>query len=126
MSDPAAGVVAWESGPHIEARTADLDYHRLPDEQVIGDSVPMVGERVLGDFAGVTVGVWEIEPSVSSDVEIDEVFVVLSGDATVQFDDGTPDLELGPGSVVHVRSGQKTRWIVRDTLRKIFIAAPAT
>jgi len=70
--------------------------------------------------------VWEIEPSLSSDVEIDEVFVVLSGDATVQFDDDTPDLELGPGSVVHVRSGQKTRWIVRDTLRKIFIAAPAT
>ncbi|MFC9837247.1 cupin domain-containing protein [Rhodococcus sp. NPDC127530] len=126
MSDPATGVVAWESGPHTEARTTNLDYHRLPVEQAIGDSVPMVGERVLGDFAGVTVGVWEIEPSVSHDVEIDEVFVVLSGDATVQFEDDTPDLELGPGSVVHVRSGQKTRWIVRDTLRKVFIAAPTT
>ncbi|QDQ91004.1 cupin domain-containing protein [Rhodococcus sp. WB9] len=120
------GVVAWQSGPHTEAQTSDLTYHRLPDDQVVRGPAPMVGERVLGDFAGATVGIWEIEPSISCDVEIDEVFVVLSGDATVQFDDGTPDLELGPGSVVHVRSGQKTRWIVRDTLRKIFIAAPAT
>ena len=117
------GVVAWQSGPHTEARTTNLDYNRLPDEQVVHGPAPRVGERVLGDFAGTTVGVWEIEPSISSDVEIDEVFVVLSGHATVQFEDGTPDLELVPGSVVHVRTGQKTRWIVRETLRKVFVAA---
>ncbi|MDF3303392.1 cupin domain-containing protein [Rhodococcus sp. T2V] len=117
---------SWCSGPHTAARTADLTYHRLPGDQVVGEGAPMVGERVLGDFAGITVGVWEIEPSVSCDVEIDEVFVVLSGDATVQFEDDTPDLDLGPGSVVRVRAGQKTRWIVRDTLRKVFLAAPAT
>lgn len=84
---------------------------------------PRVGERLLGDVAGATVGIWEIEPSVTRDVEIDEVFVVLSGDATVQFEDGTPDLELRPGSLVRVHTGQKTRWIVRDTLRKVFVAA---
>ncbi|MEN0135943.1 MAG: cupin domain-containing protein [Rhodococcus sp. (in: high G+C Gram-positive bacteria)] len=108
---------------HTDAHTADLTYQPLPGDQVVRGPAPMVGERVLGDFAGATVGIWEIEPSISSDVEIDEVFVVLSGDATVQFEDGTPDLELGPGSVVHVRVGQKTRWIVRETLRKVFVAA---
>ncbi|MFC0450899.1 cupin domain-containing protein [Rhodococcus jostii] len=114
---------AWQSGTHTEAHTADLTYERLPADQVLRGPAPMVGERLLGDIAGATVGIWEIEPSVSSDVEVDEVFVVLSGDATVQFEDGTVDLELRPGSVVRVQTGQKTRWIVRDTLRKVFVAA---
>jgi uncharacterized cupin superfamily protein len=106
-----------------DAHTADLTYQHLPAEQVVSGPAPRVGERLLGDVAGASVGIWEIEPSVTCDVEIDEVFVVLSGDATVQFEDGTPDLELRPGSLVRVHTGQKTRWIVRDTLRKVFVAA---
>ncbi|RZL76147.1 MAG: DUF861 domain-containing protein [Rhodococcus sp. (in: high G+C Gram-positive bacteria)] len=123
MTDVRTDESAWQSGTHTEAHTADLTYQRLPADQVLSGPAPMVGERLLGDIAGTTVGIWEIEPSISSDVEVDEVFVVLSGDATVQFEDGTPDLELRPGSVVRVQTGQKTRWIVRDTLRKVFVAA---
>ena len=56
-----------------------------------------------------------------SDVEADEVFVVLSGAATVEFDDGTASLTLGPGDVVHLAEGARTVWTVTETLRKVYL-----
>jgi uncharacterized cupin superfamily protein len=70
-----------------------------------------------------TTGVWEMTPGAMSDVEIDEVFVVLSGEATVDFVD--PDLasiELRAGSVVRLTAGMRTVWTVRETLRKVYVA----
>ncbi|MDT0382873.1 cupin domain-containing protein, partial [Streptomyces sp. DSM 42041] len=64
----------------------------------------------------------EHTPGVSRDVESDEVFVVLGGDASIAFDDGTPTIDLRPGSLVRLHAGQRTTWTVRETLRKVFIA----
>jgi uncharacterized cupin superfamily protein len=64
-------------------------------------------------------GVWEHTPGVSRDVEADELFVVLSGRATVEFDEGGV-LELGPGDVGVVPAGAHTTWHVHETLRKVF------
>ena len=52
---------------------------------------------------------WEMTPGTMSDVEAEEVFVVLSGSATVEFEDGTV-LELGPSSTVRLRAGDRTTW----------------
>ncbi|MCV7365300.1 cupin domain-containing protein [Mycolicibacterium neworleansense] len=82
----------------------------------------MTAHRDLTGFSDVTIGVWEHTPGVSRDVEADEVFVVLCGHATVSFDDGSPPIDLRPGSVVRLREGQRTTWTVRETLRKVFIA----
>ena len=41
--------------------------------------------------------------------------------ASVSFDDGE-SVELGPGSVVRLRAGEHTTWVVRETLRKIYVA----
>ena len=49
---------------------------------------PEAGSRALAAVAGVEVGVWEMSPGTATDVEVDEVFVVLSGSATVTFEDG--------------------------------------
>ena len=64
-------------------------------------------------------GVWEITPGVVTDVEADEVFVVLAGRATIEFEDG-PTLEVGPGDVAVLPEGAVTRWTVHETLRKVY------
>lgn len=97
-----------------------LDHTPLPDELVV-DGGPTTGHRDLTTLSDVTVGVWEHTPGVSRDVEADEVFVVVSGDATVTFDDGSPAVDLRPGSLVRLHEGQRTTWTVRETLRKVFV-----
>ena len=65
-------------------------------------------------------GVWEITPGVVADVEADEVFVVLSGRATIEFEGGGRTLEVGPGDVAVLPEGAVTRWTVHETLRKVY------
>jgi uncharacterized protein len=91
------------------------------DPAAIVRGAPLAGSRSLAGLAGAEVGVWEMTPGVATDVEVDEVFVVLSGSAAVSFDDGEL-IELAPGSVVRLRGGERTTWAVRQTLRKIYIA----
>ena len=64
-------------------------------------------------------GVWQITPGVVSDVEADELFVVISGRATVEIDGG-PTLELEPGVAGVLRAGDRTVWRIHETLRKVF------
>ena len=91
------------------------------DPGTVLEGTPAAGSRALAAVAGVEVGVWEMSPGTATDVEVDEVFVVLSGAATVTFDDGEA-VDLGPGSVVRLRAGEHTTWTVRETLRKIYVA----
>lgn len=104
----------------VQASSLPLDYESVPPTQVVSGS-PTVGSAELHDFSGAEVGVWEHTPGASSDVEVDEVFVVLFGAATVAFDDGRV-VALGPGSVGRLVDGEKTVWTVTETLRKIYFA----
>lgn len=81
-----------------------------------------VGSVELARFGTHGVGIWEHTPGVSTDVEIDEVFIVLQGEATVAFDDGTPPLHLHPGVVGRLTAGARTTWTVTETLRKVYLA----
>ncbi len=92
-----------------------------PGQVVAGD--PQVAARDLVSDAHRTVGVWEHGPGVSTDVETDEVFVVLSGRASVQVQDG-PLLELRPGDVCVLTAGDRTTWTVHETLRKVYLLPP--
>ncbi len=89
------------------------------DQTVAGE--PRTGVATLGEFGGLEVGVWEMTPGVMSDVEAEELFVVLSGAATVEFDDGSPTLTLARGDVVRFAAGTKTVWTVTETLRKVYL-----
>ena len=91
------------------------------DPGTVLDGAPEAGSRALAAVSGVEVGVWEMSPGTATDVEVDEVFVVLSGSGTVTFEDGEA-VDLGPGSVVRLREGEHTTWVVRETLRKIYVA----
>lgn len=100
-----------------------------PDELDPGQIVsgePRVSSAVLHESPAtepggrvVERGVWQITPGVVTDVEADEVFVVLSGRATIEFQDG-PTLEVGPGDVAVLPEGAATRWTVHETLRKVY------
>ena len=48
--------------------------------------------------------------------------MVLSGDGTVRFADGS-SVELRPGVVVRLHAGERTEWEIRSTLRKIYVAS---
>lgn len=102
----------------VAAASIRLEYSAVDADQVVSGE-PMVGVAELGSFGGREYGVWEHSAGVSSDVEVDEVFVVLFGAATVTFEDGAV-VELAAGSVGRLRDGQRTVWAVTQTLRKVY------
>lgn len=104
----------------VAAASIDLEYSPVEPEQVVAGS-PVVGVAELGSLGQSEYGVWEHSVGASSDVEVDEVFVVLFGTATVEFEDGTV-ITLAPGSAGRLREGQRTIWTVTETLRKVYIA----
>jgi uncharacterized cupin superfamily protein len=103
------------------AANAQLDRAAVSADQIESGS-PETGILELPDFAGMSIGIWEHTEGVSSDTEVEEVFIVISGGATIEFpNDDTPPLEVKPGDIVRLAAGAKTRWIVRDHLRKVYL-----
>jgi uncharacterized cupin superfamily protein len=67
------------------------------------------------------VGLWGMEPGVDHDTEVDEVFVILAGRGTVEFEDGEV-VTLAPGVAVRLHAGERTTWTVTESLRKVYVA----
>ncbi|WP_426560902.1 cupin domain-containing protein [Angustibacter sp. McL0619] len=82
---------------------------------------PPTAAAALCDLGEAEVGVWSIGAGVARDTEVDEVFVVLSGRATVIVEDGET-LHVGPGSAVRLFAGDRTTWQVHESLRKLYVA----
>jgi uncharacterized cupin superfamily protein len=108
--------------PNTVVHGADhfIEHQTVAPEAVV-EGHPRTGLATLGRFGGLEVGVWEMTPGVMRDVEADEVFVVLSGAAMVEFADGTAPLTLKPGDVVRLAEGTETVWTVTETLRKVYL-----
>ena len=106
--------------------TLDLTALEVPTEPVAASRTvagePHDGATELTVFEGCEIGVWEMTPGTATDVEVDEVFVVLAGAATITFDDGTV-VDLKPGSFCRLHAGQRTQWNVTATLRKMYVVA---
>ena len=115
MSAPEQGRVLAD-----DAFGVRLEHEGLPADEVVAGH-PTAATLPLGEVAGAQVGLWEITAGTARDTEVDEVFVVLSGEGTVRFDDGS-SVELRPGVVVRLRVGERTEWEIRSTLRKIYLA----
>ncbi|WP_022926877.1 cupin domain-containing protein [Patulibacter americanus] len=113
----------------VDVATAVLEPLALDPEQVV-EGTPETSALTLEEHlhaGGVLVehGIWQITPGVATDVEVDEVFVVVSGRATVE-NEGGPTLELAPGTVGTLRAGDRTVWRVHETLRKVYVATTPT
>ena len=103
----------------VRAASAPLAASPVDAAQVISGQ-PQVGTLTVVDDGPFEVGIWEHTAGTSTDVEADEVFVVLSGRATVEVDGG-PSLELGPGDIGLLEAGARTTWTVHETLRKVYV-----
>jgi len=120
--------VTVELTPGLMIAAADmrLEHEPLPAEQVVAGS-PTTATLVLDEREGREIGVWEMTPGTASDLEADEIFVVLSGRARVEFT-SVPDgdvpapVDIAAGSVVRLTAGMDTRWTVHETLRKVYLA----
>ncbi len=97
---------------------------------VLGDSKPRAGATegdpressvAIWNHNGLEVGVWEATPGVfpASRIGYDEVFVCLSGTATMTTNDGVR-FDLTPGSVLLTPNGFTGTWSVSETFRKVY------
>lgn len=114
--------MSLEPGRAVSAIDTTLDHEPLPADEVVSGT-PATAVVELGEVPAGSFGIWEMTEGVATDVEGDEVFVVLSGRARIEFlDRELAPLEVAPGDVVRLESGMHTRWTVTETLRKIWIA----
>jgi uncharacterized cupin superfamily protein len=84
-------------------------------------SSPSSGWTQIGTIAGAAIGVWEHSVGVSTDVEDDEIFVILSGQCTVATADGDIT-EFGPGDMGRLEGGIRTTWNVHEPVRKVWVS----
>lgn len=105
------------------ALTVSLDYEPVPPHQVVSGS-PHTGYLDWGSWGGLEVGVWEMTVGAMRDTEVEEMFVVVAGEATLtRTRDGREEtVELFPGVVCHLEAGENNLWEVRVPLRKIYFA----
>ncbi|MEV5946640.1 cupin domain-containing protein [Streptomyces sp. NPDC051993] len=104
----------------VHIADAELEPEPLDPEQIVSGA-PEVSGKVLWESAdGKQIrGIWQITPGVVTDTEADELFVVVSGRATIEVAGGGT-LEIGPGDVCVLREGDRTTWTVHETLRKAY------
>lgn len=109
----------------VAALSAAVALEAVPEEDTVeGD--PQQGVTELGSIAGAETGIWELRAGVVTDTEVDELFVVLSGEATIELlsgDEAGREITVRTGDVMRLVGGTRTRWTVRDHIRKIYIAA---
>ncbi|GAA4705644.1 cupin domain-containing protein [Nocardioides conyzicola] len=89
-------------------------------DRVLTTDVHTADLAPLTTLGGTEVGLWGMAPGVDHDTEVDEVFVVLTGRGTVEFEDGEV-VALAPGVAVRLRAGERTTWTVTETLRKVYV-----
>lgn len=106
-----------------DAASLTLSHDAVPGDQVVAGS-PHTGSVVLGEWSGKELGVWEMTPGEMTDVEADELCVIISGSGIVRRVIGGESVEqpLVPGAVFALRDGEETLWIVHETVRKVYLA----
>jgi uncharacterized cupin superfamily protein len=104
------------------AITVGIQHEDVAAQQIISGA-PQTGLVELGVWNGFDAGVWEMTPGAMSDIEVDELCIILSGAGVVQrvIDGRTMNQELAPGVVLGLREGEETVWTVTSTVRKVYL-----
>jgi uncharacterized cupin superfamily protein len=124
MSDSMSDGVSDSVIDHVAALAVVLERKPVPSAQLFAGT-PETGGSELGKFGGTSYGVWEMTPGAMSDIEVDELFIVIAGKATVLFLDTDETVSLTAGSTMRLRAGDRTIWTVTETLRKIYFTEGA-
>ena len=104
----------------IDPFTAEMHPYAVAPERITPGAVAtanVLWEREGGHEVGA---VWEMTPGVLEGVKADETVIVISGRATVEFDDGRIH-EIGLGFIGVFVELDVTRWTVHETLRKVVV-----
>ncbi len=102
----------------VDPRTLSISLEPVTDES----EGPSAGYVEVSHIGGADIGVWEHTVGTARHTVNDEVFVVISGRATVVEDGGTA-VEYSAGDVGILRGGVPSTWTVHETLRKVYIEA---
>ena len=104
----------------VRAADVDLEPEPLDPAQVV-DGTPRTSGAVLWEShdGRIVRGVWRCTTGTVTDVEQDELFVVIEGRATIEIANG-PVLDVGPGSVCVLERGARTTWTVHEPLLKAY------
>ncbi len=104
----------------VDVFATELPRQRIPADEIL-DGFPTAGSRSIAQVAGAEVGIHEMSPGMARDIECDEVFVVIAGRGSIEFEDGEV-LPLSAGTVVRLHKGDRTIWHISETLRKFYVA----
>ncbi|MFI5702250.1 cupin domain-containing protein [Streptomyces xanthochromogenes] len=130
-TDQAAAAAPTSPGPQdggplgpasfaVRVPDAELEPEPLDPEQIVSGAPEVTGKVLWESADGKQLrGIWQITPGVVTDTEADELFVVVSGRATIDVAGGDT-LEIGPGDACVLRAGDRTTWTVHETLRKAY------
>nr|WP_245190325.1 cupin domain-containing protein [Leucobacter exalbidus] len=105
--------------------TAPVALEAIAEDDIVSGE-PQQGFTELGSIAGAEVGIWELRSGVVTDTEVDELFIVLSGEATIEIlsgDDAGREVTVRTGDTMRLVGGTRTKWTVGDHIRKVYIAA---
>ncbi len=111
-----------------ETFMADALALAIPTEHVPADQVtdgsPGTGSIPLTEWDDRDVGVWVMTPGSMTDVETDEVCIIIAGAGVVHrtLNGVRVEQPLIAGTVLQLHSGEETLWIVTETIRKVYLA----
>jgi uncharacterized cupin superfamily protein len=104
----------------VRAAEVGLEPEPLDPAQVLAGTPATSGAVLWASADGRIVrGVWRCTAGTVTDVEQDELFVVLEGRATIEVEGG-PVLEVAPGTVAVLERGARTTWTVHEPLLKAY------
>ena len=116
-----SALLPGDANARVAAEGVEIALEPAPSEDTI-DGSPVQGAAELGTLAGAEVGLWELRGGTVTDTEVDELFVVISGSALIEFVEEDRTIEVSAGDVVRLVAGTRTRWTVTDHIRKVYIA----
>jgi hypothetical protein len=108
-------------GDPLAANTVTVP-HEVLDAASVVEGLPTAGYTVLDTLGDTEIGIWEMSVGSATDTEEDEVFVVVSGRASIHFAADDRTIVVGAGDVVRLIAGMQTTWTVTETLRKVYIS----
>jgi uncharacterized cupin superfamily protein len=102
----------------IDPTTVDMHPYEIAPERITPGAVATANVLYEREDGGEVGAVWEMTPGVLEGVAAEETVVIVSGRATLEFEDGTVS-EIRPGFVGVLYAEDVSRWIVHETLRKV-------
>lgn len=99
--------------------TDQLEPEELDPAQIVSGT-PETSELTLAESGdGQVSGLWRCTPGVVNDTEVEESFLVITGKATLTYEDGR-QFTLEPGVTHSFEGGERTTWNVEETILKAY------